>query len=452
MNVYCSIDNWIREHNPKFHELLASICLNNLFGKTFVNPSKGQVDEYVKMSKSKNKADRRTLVSKIRSHYINIDLHDKNFAPGKYPTINNNNTVDISAATAGVFTIKSGKDLKSVYKVKLNTTFEPEWIYRDNIDKNMCVVDFVSGEMSHEGITLTGIAQPNAKMDGASEYVKSNNLKMLNWSEVTESTYSEIRLNVPIVHAAVTCAGLLKFILLKNESVPEYTEIGKLIHTTMCYEPFAMWYILVQPFSQNQFMPERLIEEWGFAPCVHPDFCALWEEFANKYPTDVDHKECDALIADMKDSAGIFVIEDLQEMYKNNCVKLFSHIANFPCEQKLWADEVCYYICNKMAHIRKTGDLDEYKQLCETLKNNYPGKNYKGECLITTKDYWEKLASKNQINDMKTFASSFCCMKHCHSGTDELGKSCESTLRELSGRKPSTRLINTILLNREFTS
>jgi hypothetical protein len=451
MNVYCSIGNWIREHNPDFDKLQASLCLEGLFGKTFVNPSKEQVAEYTKLAKSKNKADRRILVSKIRSHYLNVDIHEKSFAPGKYATINNNNTVEISAPSAGTFTVKSGKDLKSVYKIKLNPTFEAEWKFRIDEDKNMCVADFVSGEMSHEGITLTGIVQPQARLEGGSEYVKSSiNMKMLNWYEVTGATCQEIKNKVPIIQAAVTCAGLLQYILLENEKVPEYTEIGKLVHTAMCYEPFAMWYILVQPFSENQALPGRVIEEWNFSPCVHPEFSRLWDEFAQKYPNEINHEECKALVADAANAGGKFSIDELRDSYADNCQKLFGHIAHFPCEQKLWMDEVCFYICHKMCAVRKNNDESAFKELCDTLKNHYPGIDHKNECKIASEEYWARIASKSDVSRAHEFINSFCCMKHCHCGPDALSKQCEDTLKSLDGAKPSRRLINTILLNKPF--
>jgi hypothetical protein len=452
MNIYCNIDTWIKEHNPEFAKLKAKLCLRELYGKTFINPTKAQVASYVKLSKTKDKAERKNLNSMIRSHYLNVDLHSKNFVPGKYATLNNNATVEISAPTSGVFTIKSGKDLKSVYKVKINNTFEPEWKYKVDEDKDMCVVDFVSGDINYEGTTLTGISQPHAKHVGGSEYVENDtNKKLLNWGEVTGATYSELKHKTSVVHAAVTCAGLLQFLLDNREKIPEYNDVGKIVHVAMCCEPFAMWYILVQPFSSHGMLPNRLITEWEFAPCVHPDFCALWEEFAQAFPTNINCSQRTELVGNIREmGGGKFSIDELRETYETKCNSLFSHIPNFPCEQKLWADELCFYICDKMQKIRQEKDLAAFKELCDTLKNQFPGKNHKEESIIASELYWKKVANDTEKDKMQVFIESFCCLKCTHCADDKLSHACNETLRELSGRKLSNRLKNTIRLNSRY--
>lgn len=451
MQVYCSIAVWQQENNKDFYELQEKLCLD-LHSSTFINPNKEMLTEMKKLIKSKNKADRRKLGSLIRSLYLKVNLRDKNFRAGKYATLNDNSTVEISDPSAGTFTIKSGKDFKTIAKVKINNSFEPEWKYGTEDDKNMCVVDLISGEISHEGIKFTANMVSNVqKMTGASEYVKSSiNRKLLNAEEVIATTRAELEQKVPVMHAAVCSAGLLKFVMMKCNEIPEYHDIGKNLHLLLCCEPFAFWYIAVQPFSSNQAMPSRLIEEWQFAPCVHPNFSSLWEEFCEKFPVDINANDCNEIKNSILESGGKLIASDLQEAYEEKCRSLFSNVNQFPCEQKLWLDEVCFYICSQMCEIRKNHDVSRFNQMCDVLKNTYPGNDHKSECIFGSEKYWEQIAGHSDVKNVKDFVESFCCLKRCHSGNDKLAHKCKEVLESLSGAKPSQRLKNTILLNQEF--
>ena len=425
MPIYCSYGQWLLEHNKKFYDILVKFCLrpDEIRCNTLISPNDAIVS---KMAKANTKESRREAMKLCNALQIQIDLHDKNFSPGTYKN-NAGQGLQISAPSNGTFEIKSGKGFATTAKVKIANSFEPDMQYRSDEDRHMCVVELISGEIAVDGELFLG-TQTTRPVKGSSEFTStSKNIRLEAWHAIVCATKFELRNKLALDEAQSRLCGLLKFILKKIDSVPEYAEDAKVIRMALCYEPLASLYILLQPFGQSPILNKRFDDDLSYAPFICEDPHGLYNEFCEKFPCTIDHDERNKLVSEMIASDGITKIDEIQSIYFEQCKKLFSGV-NFPCEQKLWADEVCYYICMQMKAIRASGDCDAFCKLCETLEQVYPGKSHQSESKLGSEEYWSELTTANEIADVTKFTKSFCCLQCCPS-EGELAESCKGCLR-----------------------
>lgn len=434
MPVYCSYGKWLIEHNKKFYEYLQSMCINpdDLRCNTLISPNAELVG---KLSKMTSKVARRDAIKIVQALQIQIDLHDKNFAPGTYRN-NIGQGLQISAPSGGVFEIKSGRGFGTTAKVKLASSFEPDLKFKSDEDRNMCIVELVSGEIATDGESFLG-NQPSRPVKGSSELSEgSKNPRLEAWKAIEHISKFELRNGGNLDEAQSRLCGLLKFILMEVDSVSEYSSDAKIICTALCYEPLASLYVLLQPYGKG-LLGSRFDAEWGFAPHVSSDPHGLYREFCDKFPCTIDMDQRTTLIAELKSHPGLAKVDELQEAYEGQCEKLFSGI-NYPCGQKLWADEVCFFICNRMKAIRASKSCDDLCKLFEVLESVYPGQDHKAESKMGSEEYWQGLEMQNEIKEVSQFIASNCCLQCC------LGDDCKDCVRSLS---PSKYLKNLIKLN-----
>lgn len=431
MPVYCSYKQWLSEQKSlnEYYRTLEQLCVFLDGGprcNTFIVPSPELMKKLISLANSGDKFKRKEFFKHLSSMMLQIDIHDKKFQPGTYKN-NLGQGVQISAPSAGVFEIKSGKGFSTSCKVKLNTSFEPDLQFRSDDDKHNCIAEIVSGEIATDGEMFTGNHVGHNKMEGASEFVSSDcNTKLSAWKEIINSVEIELEYKCNPSEPAVRLCGLLKYLMKHSDMVPEHKHCAELTHCALSYEPLASLYILMQPFSNNQLMPKRLNKEWCFAQYVCSDPKALMHEFKEKFPCMVDKSKRDSIIAEIKEGIGADKLYNLQEAYSKYCTELFS-VVNYPCEMKLWADEVCYFISKRMCHIRATHDKDAFISMCETLCDVFPGNDYAKESRIADEKFWEGFDREKEMSEVTGFLNSFCCFQCCPCD-DGLSKHCAEYL------------------------
>lgn len=446
MPVYCSYQEWLKDQKSasEFYAVLKKMCIFNtgINCNTFIMPNAEMQKKLISLGNSGDKNKRREFLKHVSALMLQIDLHDKRFQSGTYKN-NLGQGVQISAPTSGVFEIKSGKGHSTSCKVKINTSFEPDLQFRSDDDRHNCVVDLVSGEIAVDGDMFTG-EHAKKQMEGASEIAESNcNEKLEAWTSIISSVLFDLENKCDAQEPTFRLCGLLTLFTKFCDEVPEHKQCADIVHTTLAYEPLATLYILMQPYSQHQLMPKRLNEEWAFAPHVCSDPKSLIEEFSAKFPCKVDNDKRDTLISEIKSGIGAEKLYNLQDAYSKYCSDLLSGI-NYPCEMKLWADEVCYFICKRMCHIRKTHDKDAFIELCNTLREVYPGSDHMKESRITDDKFWEGFDREKEMSEIGDFLNSFCCFQCCPDDKSGLSHQCAEHLK---GGKPSKYLKMLVKLN-----
>jgi hypothetical protein len=430
MTIYCSYGPWLLEHNKKFYSILTELCMkpDDIRCNTLISPN---ADLLKKLGSISTKAARRDALKLCNALQIQIDLHDKSFTPGTYKN-NLGQGFQISAPSNGTFEIKSGRGFNTSCKVKLVSNFDVDYQFRSDEDRHMCIVELVSGDIATDGDMFTG-TQMNRPVRGSSEMTTSgSNMRLESWKAIEHATNFELRNKQSLDEAQSRLCGLLKLMLMKVDSVPEYAQDAQIVHTALCYEPLASLYILLQPHGERPLLNSRFDKDWCFAPYICEDPHGLYSEFCSKFPCSVDQDERAKLVAEVINTPGISKIDELQDAYEQSCNKLFGNI-NYPCGQKLWADEVCYYICVQMKQIRANHDAEGFYKLCKNLENVYPGKDHKAESKFGSEEYWNGIEMSNEIKEVGHFAKSFCCLQ-CSPNGGELAESCKPCLRPL---KPS---------------
>lgn len=434
MPVYCSFGSWLLDNKKDYQGILRSLCYDEIRCNTFIVPDSALMTKMSTMSRG-DKVKRRECSKMISAMMIQINVSSKDFRPGSYKN-NLGQSVKISAPTNGKFTIMSGKGYATKAEISINKTFEPDLQFNRDEDRHMCVCDIVSGEIAIDGEPYTG-SQPirSEKTEGGSEFVVSQrNLRVEAWMEIVNSTSVEISCGLSLTEAQVRLCGLLKFVMIKSETISEYNHYADIIHTAMCHEPLAALYILTQPHSEHPLLNQQVIEDWGFAPYIG-DAKSIYHQFCEKFPSKIDSAKRSHIIGEIKQAHGVDKLYDLQEAYGKHCKDLFA-VINYPCEMKLWCDEVCFYICNKMRSIRSGGgSIDE---LADTLSRIYPGKNHMDESIINTDEYWNGFDKNAEIRNVSSFVNSGCCFQSCCCG--ECSAKTENVTR-------STFLKNLIMLN-----
>lgn len=434
MPAYCSFANWVSAHNKPYQEILSSLCYDEIRCNTFVVPNSALITKMSAMSRG-DKVKRRECSKMVSAGMIQINVSSKDFRPGTYKN-NLGQSVKISASANGKFVIMSGKGHATKAEISINKTFEPDLQFNRDEDRHMCVCDLVSGEIAIDGEPFTG-SQPlrSDKTEGGSEFVASSgNMRVEAWMEIVNTTGVEISCGVPLTEAQVRLCGLLKFVMIKSETISEYNHYADIIHTALCCEPLAALYVLTQPLSGNPLLNQQVIEDWGFAPYIG-DAKAVYHQFCEKFPSKIDSAKRSHIINEIKQAHGVDKLYDLQEAYSNHCKDLFSGI-DYPCDMKLWCDEVCFYICNKMHMIRKKdGSIHE---LADTLSRIYPGKNHAAESIINSDEYWNGFDKGAEIRNISTFVGSGCCFQSC---------CCSECSAKTENVTRSTFLKNLIMLN-----
>ncbi len=434
MPVYCNYNNWLSAHNKAYHEILSNLCYDDIRCNTLVVPNAALITKMSSMSRG-DKTKRRECSKMISAGMIQINVSSKDFRPGTFKN-NLGQSVKISAPTNGKFTIMSGKGYATKAEITINKTFEPDLQFNRDDDRHMCVCDIVSGEIAIDGEPYTGV-QPirSEKTEGGSEFVASHqNMRAEAWLEIINTTSVEISCGIPLTEGQVRLCGLLKFVMMKAGSISEYNHYADIIHTAMCHEPLATLYILTQPLGEHSLLNQQVIEDWGYAPYIG-DAKVVYQQFCEQFPSKIDPSKRSQIISEIKQAHGVNKLYDLQEAYANHCKELFSHI-NYPCEMKLWCDEVCFYICNKMKDIRKSnGSVHE---LNDTLTRIYPGKNHSTESIINSDEYWNGFDKGVEVRNISSFVNSGCCFQSCCCG--ECCAKTENVTR-------STFLKNLIMLN-----
>lgn len=448
MPVYCSYTNWLAHQKDRsYQDVLNTLCINEIKCNTFIMPDSGLVKKLISMSTG-TKEKRRECLKTVLAMMLQINVSDRNFKPGTYKN-NLGQSVKISAPSNGKFTIMSGKGFSTKCEIKINTSFEPDLQFRSEgsepQSRHMCVCDIVSGEIAIDGEAYTGVQSAKDVLMGGSEFVASEiNTKLQAWEEIISSFEIELEHKTSLAEPQVRLCGLLKYIMLKSEEVSEYNHYADLVHTAICFEPLAALYILMQPYGSHQLLPTQVNEDWSFSPYVYDgNPKELFDQFCSKFPSKIDSAKRDEVIRSIKESQGINKLYDLQEVYEK-CNELFS-VINYPCEMKLWCDEVCFYICQHMKEIRRNYNVTGFRELCDNLQRIYPGKDHKAESIINHEDYWNGFDKSKEIKGVSDFVDSFCCFQHCcccDKGT--LASNCASTLVTT---KPSKFLKNLIYLN-----
>jgi len=443
MPVYCNYQQWLEDQKSAadFYQALKRMCVlsTGINCNTFIMPNAELQKKLVKLSQG-SKHERRDFLKAVQSHMLQIDLHDKRFQPGTYKN-NLGQGVVISAPSGGVFEIKSGKGHTTSAKVKINTSFEPDLQFRSDEDRHNCVADLVSGEIATDGDMYTGSHNP--KMEGASELAADDcNEKLEAWNAIINSVAFDLETKCPAQEPTFRMCGLLTLLTKYGEETPEHKDCAKIIHTALAYEPLACLYILMQPYSSNQLMPKRLNDEWAFAPTVCEDPKSLIDNFKQMFPCAIDMGKRDSIISEIKSGIGADKLYNLQDAYAKHCSELFSGI-NYPCEMKLWCDEVCYYICKRMCHIRKTNDKSAFVDMCNTLREVFPGNDHAKESRIADDKFWEGFDREKEMSEISGFLSSFCCFQCCPNDSG-LSNQCAEHLK---GSKPSKYLKMLVKLN-----
>jgi hypothetical protein len=407
---YCSYGPWLSSHAPKFLAILDRICIkgDEIRCNTLICPNAELVGKLSKMLE--NKTERRNALKICNSLQLQIDLHDKKFMPGTYKN-NLGQGVQISSPSNDTFEIKSGKGFATIAKVKLNKTFDPDLQFRSDEDRHMCVVDIVSGEIAIDGDPHMA-AQPIRPIKGSSEFTTNGNPRLEAWNAIVNSIRFELKHKTSLDEPLARLCGIMKLLLKKKDEIVEYEKEGKIIRTAICYEPLASLYVLMQPYGTNPILSTRFDKEWSFAPYIPSDTHALYAEFYDAFPCGIDHDAKSTIVSELKTAAGIGKVDELQDAYRDNCEKLFGSIG-FPCGQKLWADEVCFYICHRMSEIRKNHDVGAFDKLCSNLAGLYPGVDHKKESKFGSEDYWNSFDMSNEVKNIEGFINSFCCLQCC---------------------------------------
>jgi hypothetical protein len=373
-------------------------------------PDTATIKKLASMS-SGNKEKRRECLKLVLATMIQINVSDPGFKPGTYKN-NLGQGVKISASSNGKFSITSGKGFTTKAEIVIDKSFEPDLQFRGDADRHMCVCNLVSGDIAIDGDSFVGTQPVREAMMGGSEYVVSDcNIKAQAWEEIIASTEIELECKIPLAESQSRLCGLLKFVMMKSGEVSEYHRYADLIHTAIAYEPLAALYILMQPYGVG-LMPEQVGEDWSFAPFICEDPKGLVQEYCGMFPCKIDKSKREQLVSSLHREQGINKLYDLQEIYAEKCSEMFSSI-NYPCEMKLWCDEVCFYICNRMSVIRKTHDVAAFRELCESLRRIYPGKSHKSESIINHDDYWNGFDKSKEIRNVGEFVKSCCFFQSC---------------------------------------
>lgn len=450
MPIYCNYEQWLKEQKgpiADYYDALRNNCVigEGLKCNTLIIPTAEQIKHLIKLSNG-DKRERREFLQRVSAHMLQVDLHSKQFQPGTYKNNNRSQSVLISAPSNGVFELGSGQGHKTKASLKLVTNFEVDWKYTVDEDRNNCIVQVISGEIAIDGDVFTG-EQPirNKPVKGSGEVSHDScNGKLESWHAIIGSVMFDLEHKCNPSEPTARLCGLLKHLLMHCDKVPELKHCADIVHVAMSYEPLAALYILMQPYGGKQLMPQRLNDEWCFAPYVCEDPNALMHEFKEKFPCSVDKSQRDSIISQIKSEVGMSKLYELQDAYTNHCKSLFSSI-NYPCEMKLWCDEVSYFISKRMCRIRKSHDKEEFIALCKTLHESFPGDDYSAESRIGDDKFWEGIGREHEMKDIEHFLNSYCCLQCCPCD-DSLSKECS---QYFTGSKPSNYLRSILMLNRE---
>jgi hypothetical protein len=445
MPIYCNYEQWLRDHNKDLYNVFDSLCYFSEGGircNTLICPDANLKKKMITMAKSNKKTERRELRQLLSALQLRIDLHDPKFVAGTYAN-NLGQSVQIGAPSGGVLELKTGKGFATVCKVKINTTFEPELQFRAEEDRHMCVVDMTSGEIAVDGDLFTGVQQIR-KTQGSSEVVQGkSNGALETWNATICAIRSELRAGSDVYEPLARVCGLLEWIMRKHAEIPEYETHAHLIRTTLSYEPLATLYLLLQPYGNSPLLDSRFFSEWCFAPYVDSDPKATYDKFCSHFKCKVDMDARSKYVSEIKSERGLGKVDELQDVYIKHCESLFSGIG-YPCEQKLWADEICFYICKRMQAIRAKHDIEAFDDLCGILRDIFPGRDHKGETKIGSEKYWRGVEMGKEISEVSSFAESFCCLQCCPD-VGSLAQECRDTC--LLPMQKSTYLRNLILMN-----
>lgn len=430
---YCNFSSFLKEKYPEFAHLLSKFCIkkDEIKCNTLIVLNKTQVSDLAKELKGLSDKDKRLkkqeISKRLRAMQLRANLRDSSFKEGIYKN-NLAQNIKISAGTNGKFEIKSGAGYGKSCKVKVASDFLPDFKMGTTEEINICVAELESGEFGIDGDVG---AIPQTKKTGGASMVESSdaNNNYLVWKDIKQRTKSELMNAKTITDPTVHVCGLLKFILLKKREISEYSKDGKVFCQFIYENPLASLYTMFRPYSVSNDIMKRFKKEWCYAPYVCNDTSALLTEYCNEF-CDKQSGSCEQKLAEIKSTDDItrvdLVIDLYKEMYPN-------------WDEKLWADEVAFYIDSQMEKLIASKSGKEFSDFCKSLKAMYPGNEYAAESLILNSNQWKGMNAEQNMQKLDRFINSpfFACAAITNFSDKYVG----------SGLTKSTYLTNLIMMN-----
>jgi hypothetical protein len=396
MNTYCSIDNYLKHNHREFRKLLGDCCIDISTAQTLLIPSEAVVKKYKVERKNADKKKFADLSKKLTAHMIFQNLLDKQFMGGDSGN-KLQQLIRLTAPKNGVLEMHTGPDFKTVAKLKIIKDFEPRLGMKgDQIPISVAEIEgdiAIDGKSWQTRSSAPGprtigqrTARARARGRGEDDIIGGSETKRKNYEILlAQGENHKDHGHCPFVS---TIGGLLAWLQTeKNMQIPEYDTIRKRIASLVSYDAVGMYFAIIQPFSDNSFLTNDIINEWSFAQKESSDFPAIWQDFANKFcPSSSDRST-------FLESRGDFVSQSTPltfiDIYNSAVPKVFDGVIS--PEQKLWADEllfISYMRChrgdNSAAQIREFGEL---------VGVAHPGNNYIAESLYSSEDYWRKFGN-----------------------------------------------------------
>lgn len=428
MSIYCSVTQYLEKENPEFKKLLDAICIGNLYINTLLVPPPAKVTEIKKKldaaSKSQDVKAYAKMIQVIYSHIFYIDVSGKRFNDGGLFANRARVLAKFSPISKGQFTMSTGPKYETVAKC----TIDPQVTVAESLKGDklpFCIVHY-TGDIDPEGNL-----QPAGEkaMTGASEHINESQ-EFVGGNDIvkikTENFYTLLKGGRDYFTMAI--AGL--FDALEKNTSPELNNAKKIVATLNSYDAFGLYIVLVQPFSTNSFLPDRLFttEEWAFAHKHTSDYVSIFES-ASKNISDynINVAKRDSVLAEARDLLkNNQVGQTYKQMYTDSVSEIFGSDYLTP-DEKFWADEVLFKAVQK------------FPEISEELPLVYSGKDYVSESTMAS---WE--FNRQFPNTENKFVESEYFLKYTLVNDEKCRNALSKVVNPMSARARAFCMINNI--------
>lgn len=389
--TYCSIDNYLRHNNKAFKDLLDDCCIDPNSATTVLIPSDKNLKQLKALRKSSDRKEFAKLAKLLYAHFIFQNLLDKNFAGGD--TGNKlQQTVRLTAPKNGVLEMLSGPDFKTKAKLTIVKNFQPRFGGRDETPIPISVAE-IDGEIAIDGVPFHAkssapgpktVGQKTARGKGEfdTQSAKRRNYEyLLNLSKNNGDSHG----HCPFV---AVMAGLL--IWLEGQTFPECEVIKKRVAYLTSYDAVGMYFAIIQPFSENSFLSNDILNRWSFAHREKDDrnqnYQTIWDNFVDRYCGEGRLEKREPFLTLKNEIVNRSLPLDFIVKYEEAVETLYDGV--FTPHQKLWADELLfssYYRCS-----RGENKHEDIARFGEHVESAHPGNDYEKESIYSSTDYWLK--------------------------------------------------------------
>lgn len=377
MPVYSNVKSYLQQHQKPLFELLERVGVDTSKINTIVIPSKGDITKWSSEIDKYDPKEFDQLAVKLYCYLFSQNFNDQKVKmSGEVEVINRARQLcKIGKMSNGSFDLMSGEGLKTVAKCEIDSSFVPSKNFKDDGQKPICVVKTLSGEIATDGKIsdykdLKGAGEDSPAdvgiFFGASEDIqKIRKVKCDNFKHLLSKGR----------HAFVECiAGLLVY-LTKTE-LSEFDECKSVIASLLCYDACATYIVLVQPYGDNSFIPNRLyLDDWAFAPAHSSDYVKVFEDFVAAYGPKIDEEaRKDGLkkARSMLSSVGMSL--SFKDIYEQYVPKVYPSNFGLKASELLWAHEAEFKIIHS-------------SDILEIMAEQFRGEDYHKESAYSSPDY-----------------------------------------------------------------